>query len=129
MAIESQDELKQMIAKQEQRLKDVQDQDDPARTELARIELEFKRLKNLRGDSGTHRQADVEMPNNTVPQNNPNSIAAPVNEDGVGITEELARGTKAVEQPEQHKEAKAAEKDGGTAAVKEATKKDAQKAD
>ena len=64
MAYESQEELGQKIASLEERIEDTKSREGYNEGELARMELELKRLKNLKGDEGVHRAADVKIPDN-----------------------------------------------------------------
>lgn len=72
MAIESVDELKNKIQKLEARIKDTKALDNPSEPELARMELELRRLKNLIGD-GVNTASEVVIPDNLTSTVNPNS--------------------------------------------------------
>lgn len=65
MAVETKEELESKIKKHELHLRNLKDQDHPDQREIARIELEISRLKNLKGDEGVHPQSAVEMPEAT----------------------------------------------------------------
>lgn len=65
MAAESQEELGHKIASLEQRVAEMKEQDRPNLGEIARMELEVSKLKNMKGDEGIHPASEVDMPATT----------------------------------------------------------------
>lgn len=81
MAHESQQELQHKIDSLNERIEETKKRDNYNKGELARMELDLKRMKNLKGDEGNHIAADVEIPEN-ITLNTPDLMQAQTDQNG-----------------------------------------------
>lgn len=103
MAYESQEELTRKIESLAERIEDTKGRENYNEGELARMELELKRLKNLKGDEGVHRAADVKIPDNLT-MTTPDVLQADTNDEGDVVNAEGEKlGKKGVKASEEKK--------------------------